>query len=58
MLLRREYMAHNKHLIDVSATFSILPVKTSGLGTQYAIWTLPAKFSVLKSRVPYLQGVS
>lgn len=33
--------------------FSILPMKNSGLETQYGILTLQAKLSVLRSRVPY-----
>lgn len=38
--------------------FSILPIKTWGLGTHYAILTLKVKFSVLRSRVLYVQGAS
>lgn len=37
---------------------STMPMKTSGLGTHYAILTLQAKLSLLWSKVPYVQGAS
>lgn len=38
--------------------FSILPMKTSGLGTHYRILPLQAKLGVLRSRMPDVQGAS